>query len=106
VRFLGRAAGLAVVARLAGGHYVLPIMTAPTMARQDMVQRQVSRLLAAVLTREAVAKENVPAGKTAVWTRSADEVDQPDYRRDLEDGGLTVQVPAAVLNDLCLATVH
>jgi len=75
MRFLGCAARLAVVTRLAGGHNVLPIMAAPAMARQDVVQRQVSRLLSTILAREAVAKENVPASKTAVWTRSSDEVD-------------------------------
>jgi len=75
MRFLGRAARLSVVARFAGRHDVLPIMAAPAMAGQNVVQRQVSSLLAAVLAREAVAEENIAAGKTAVWTRSSDEVD-------------------------------
>ena len=105
MRFLGRAARLAVVARLAGGHHVLPVMAAPAMPGQNMVQRQVSRLLPAVLTGKAIAQENVATGKTPRWPGSADEVDQPDYRRDLEDRGWTVKVSAAVLNDLGLATV-
>src|SRR5437867_12803003 len=97
MRFLGRAARLAVVARLAGGHHVLPVMSAPAMPGQNMVQRQVSRLLPAVLTGKAIAQENVATGKTPRWPGSADEVDQPDYRRDLEDRGWTVKVSAAVL---------
>jgi len=105
MRFLRRAPGLAVVAQLAGGHDVLPIVATPTMAREDVVQRQVSRLLPAVLTGKAIAQENVATGKTPRWSGSADEVDQPDYRRDLEDRGWTVKVSAAVLNDLGLATV-
>src|SRR3990172_1420599 len=49
VRLLRRAAGLAMVARLAGRDDVFPIVTAAPVTRKHVVQRQVSRLLAAVL---------------------------------------------------------
>ena len=106
MRFLRRAPGLAVVAQLAGGHDVLPIVATPTMAREDVVQRQVSRLLSAVLTSEVIAQEDVPAGKASSWPGSSDEVDQPDYGRNLKDGGWTVEVATPVLNDLGLPAVH
>ena len=48
-RLLERLAALAVVARLAGGDEVLPRVAAATMARHDVVERQVVRLAAAVL---------------------------------------------------------
>ena len=58
-RFLGRAARLAVIAGLAGRNQVLPRVLAPTVPWEDMVERQVLRLLAAVLTGEAVAHKDL-----------------------------------------------
>jgi hypothetical protein len=102
---LRRAAGLAVVAGLAGGHNVLPIVATSPMAGQNVVQRKVACLLAAVLTGESVAEEDIATGEASGWAGSADEVDEPDYGRDLEDGGWTVKIAATVLNDFGLSAV-
>ena len=100
MRFLRCVAGLAVVAGLAGRDDVRPLVGAAAVAREDVVERQVSRLLAAVLARVAVAQEDVSAGEAALGTWSTDEVDEADNRGDFEERGGAVEVAAAVFDDL------
>jgi hypothetical protein len=63
-----------------------------------MVQREVARLLTAVLAGEAVAEENVASGEAPLGAWPTDEVDQADDGGDFEDGGRAVEVTPAVLD--------
>ena len=100
VRFLRRAAGLAVITRLARGDDIRPLVRTAAVAWEDVVQRQVTCLLAAVLAGEAVAQEDIAARQSALRPRSANEVDKADDRRDLKERRRTVEVTATVLDDL------
>ena len=65
-----------------------------------MVERQVARLLAAVLAGEAIAEKDVAAGQATLRARSANEVDKPDDGGDFEEQRGAVEITAAVLDDL------
>jgi hypothetical protein len=71
-----------------------------------VVQRQVPRLLAAVLAGEAVAEEDIAAGEAANRSRSANEVDEADDGGDFEEQCRAVEVTAAVLDDLSFAAIN
>jgi hypothetical protein len=106
VCFLRGAAGLAVVAVLAGGHDVVPGMLAAPIAGEDVVKGEVSRLASAVLAGVAVAQEDVAAAEASAGARSSDYVDEANNRGDLKNEGGATQVASAVLQNLGLASAH
>jgi hypothetical protein len=78
---------------------------AASVARKYVVEREVTGVLPAVLALKPVAQEDVAARQAALRSRSADEVDEADYRRDLVDDGRAVQVAASVFQYFGLAAV-
>ena len=80
-RLLERLAALPVVARLAGGDEVLPGVAAAAMARDDVVERQVVRLAAAVLAGVPVAGEDLAPRQLDPRPRPLDLVLEPDDAR-------------------------
>ena len=96
---------LTVVTALTGGDDVFPLMPAAPMTREYVVQSELTRGLATVLTSEFVAEEHVTPGEAALRTGTADEIDKTDYGWNFEDGGDGVEVAAAVFDDFCLATI-
>jgi hypothetical protein len=70
-----------------------------------VVERQVSRLLAAVLAGVAIAQEDVAAGEPSLRSWSADQIDEADDGWDLEKRGGAVEVTAAVFDDLRFTAV-
>ena len=61
-RLFRRAPTLTMVAAPAGAHEIFPAMSAATVARYDVVERQVVRLLAAVLAATLIPPEDLSAG--------------------------------------------
>jgi hypothetical protein len=106
VCFLRGATGLAVVAVLAGGYHVVPGVLAAPIAREDVVQGEVSRLASAVLAGVAVAQEDVAAAEASAGARSSDYVDEANNRGDLKNEGGATKVASPVLQHLGLASAH
>jgi hypothetical protein len=94
-----------MIAAFTGCHDVVPIMAAAAVARKDVIQCQVARLLATVLAGEAVSQEDIAARETALRPRAANEVNQADDGRNFENGGGTMEITAAVLDDLGFAAI-
>src|SRR5205823_2597686 len=92
--------GLAVVAVLTGGDEVLPRVPAAAVAREYVVQRQLTRLPAAVLARVAVAYEHLAPGQAHLWTGPLHEVHEADDRRKQEDVARAPEPTVAVLENL------
>lgn len=94
-----------MVAGLARGHDVLPVMPAATMAGEHVIQGEVASGLTTILALELIADEDVPPREASLWSWPADQVDEADYGRDLEDEGGGVEVAAAVFDDLRFTAV-
>src|SRR5947209_2193895 len=62
-RLLGIASALAMIAGLTGANQVLPPVRSATVTRHHVVDRQVLRLLAAVLTRIVVPQKDLAASQ-------------------------------------------
>jgi hypothetical protein len=84
VRFLRGATGLAVVAVLAGGDDVLPVVLAAAVAGKDVVEGEVTRATSAVLTGVAVTQEDIAAAEASTGPGSSDYVDETNNRGDLK----------------------
>ena len=106
VCFLRGAAGFAVVAILAGGHYVLPVVLAAPIAGEDVVQGEVSRLASAVLAGVAVTQEDIAAAETSPGPRPSDYIDQANNGWDFKNEGGATQIAPPVLQHLGFASVH
>jgi len=76
---LGEASALPVVARLAGTDEIFPTVRTAAMPRDDMVNRQLLRLLATVLAGEVVAQKQLSACELGNGLDAAYEVEKPDY---------------------------
>lgn len=98
----GSVPGLTVIAGLAGRHHVTPVMSAPPMAGQDVVQRQVLRLLSAILAGKPVSQEDVPTGEAALRAGPQDKVNEADDRGDLEHLRWAVKIASAIFDGLSL----
>jgi hypothetical protein len=72
VCFARGATGLAVVAGLAGGDDVPPVVLAAAIAGEDVVEGEVSRAASAVLAGVAVTQEDVAAAEASLGPRSSD----------------------------------
>src|SRR5512133_2638468 len=68
----------AVITMGARGNNIGPNMLTPKMARDDMVHRQTSIPLTAILAGIIVSTENLPAGQFDMRTRSVDLRLKPD----------------------------
>src|SRR5437870_1185572 len=79
-----RASTLSVIARLAGGHDVLPHVLTPTVPRDDMIERQVVAAPSAVLAGVVVAAEDFPARHLHDRARTLHVVRETDHRRRRE----------------------
>ena len=99
-RLFRRPAGLEVVAALTGRHDVLPVVPAAAMAGNNVIQSQVASGPAAILALELVAKEDVSPCEAPLRPWPADQVDEADDGRNLENRGDAVEVTAAVFDDL------
>ena len=106
MRLLGRPAALAVVARLARRHEVLPRVAAAAVAREHVVEGEVVRLPAAVLAGVAVAAEDLAPGELDARPRPADVVLEPDDRRGAVDLPDRADLGVVVLDDLGLGPEH
>lgn len=78
-RFLGAATCFAVVASLAGADYVVPIMLAAEMTRDNMIQGQLPRFLATVLAGVAVSNKYLSPCQPPLRVRTLDQIDEADY---------------------------
>ena len=78
-RTLSPLAALAMVARLACGHEVLPRVSAAAMAGHDVVEGQVVALPAAVLAGVPIAGEDLAPAQLDPRPRPADLVLEPDH---------------------------
>src|SRR5581483_81630 len=74
--------------------------------RHHVVQRQVARSHAAVLTRVVVANENFAARQPYARPRSLDHVNEPNHRRSREEPIRCADGMVRVLEDFRLAAVH
>lgn len=78
-RFLGAATCFAVVASLAGADYVVPIMPAAEITRDNMIQGQLPGFLATVLAGVAVSNEYLSLCQPSLWLRTLHQIDEADY---------------------------
>jgi hypothetical protein len=77
--FFWGAARLLVVADTAGSDEVLPGVTPATVARHHVVDREVARLLAAVLAHVVIAHEDLAPGEAHLRSRPLDHVDEANH---------------------------
>ena len=80
--FLGQPPAFLPVARRAGGDQVAPDVRAAAVTRQDMIDRQMHRLPAAILAGVIVPPENFPLREVRVGARRMDHFLKLDDRRD------------------------
>jgi len=106
VCFLRGATGLAMVATLAGGHDVIPVVLAAPIAGEDVIQGEVSRPASAVLAGVAVTQEDIAAAEASPGPRSSDYVDEANNGGNLKYEGGATQVAPPVLQYLGFASVH
>jgi hypothetical protein len=106
VCFLGDAPSLAVVAVLAGGYHVLPVVLAAPIAGEDVVEGEVSRPASAVLAGVAVTQEDIAAAEPSPRPRPSNYIDQANNRGDLKNEGEATQVAPSVLQHFGLASIH
>lgn len=88
--FCWRTARLAVVADGASAHHVFPGVFAATAAWQDMVQRQVAGLTAAVLAQIPVPAEYLGTSNAATKAGPFDHVYQANHRGQVDIARRTV----------------
>jgi hypothetical protein len=103
-RFLGQPPTLAVIAVLAGGDEVVPGVSAPTMAGNDVIESQVVRLRAAVLACVLVADEDLAARQPNARSWSLDAVVETYDARSTEYLRGCPNFVMVVLDDLRLLT--
>src|SRR6188508_2291923 len=80
-RLIHEAAALAVIAVFARSHEVVPRVCAAAMPRNDVIERQVVRLDAAVLAGVLVANEDFASAQTDARTGTLDSVLESNDRR-------------------------
>ena len=71
-RFFGSAIALLDVALQASGHHVFPIIRTAFRAGDDVVDRQIVPLFAAILARIRIPVQNVAPGQTDLFIRNFD----------------------------------
>jgi hypothetical protein len=105
-RFLRCSAGLAVIAALAGRHQVFPCVSAASVSRYYMVDRELMHLLTAIHAREMIALEDLTPRETHFWAWPADHVDESDYRRSRIRHGCGPKQALALFEHLRLAMIE
>jgi hypothetical protein len=78
-RVLGAATCFAVVASLARADYVVPIMLAAEMTRDNMIYGQLPGFLATVLAGVAVSNKYLSPCQPPLRLRALDQIDEANY---------------------------
>ena len=96
IRFLRALAALTPVARHASSNQVTPRVWASPVPRNDMIQRQVTHLTAAILARKIIPAQDLSFGQRNTGTRALDHVAEADHRGNLKFGRATTNHAATV----------
>lgn len=78
VCLLGRPTPFAVIAGPASGHHILPDVLASTRPRDDVIDRQITATLAAILAGVVVPLEHLASGELYSGTWFEDHPEQTD----------------------------
>jgi hypothetical protein len=95
-----------MVAVLAGSDQVVPVVLAASIARDDVVEGELSRAMAAVLAGVVVTEEDIAATEASAGVRSSDYVDQANHGGDLKNKRGATQVAPSVLQHLGFTSVQ
>jgi hypothetical protein len=102
-RLFRRSSTFVMIARFAGRYQILPAVWAATMARNHMVDGQVSRLFPAVLTGIVIAKKQLTTCEFRHRVYPLDQIQEPNHRRTGVRGAGRVDLSDSQFDDLGLA---
>lgn len=96
--FLRALATLTPVAWRTSGNQVTPRVWPTPVPWNDMIQRQVTHLPAAILARKIVPAQDLSFGQRNTRARAPDHVAEADHRRNLKFGRTAANHAAAIEN--------
>src|SRR4051812_15657017 len=92
-----------MITRFAGRDEVVPGVRTTTGARNDVIDRQISALLAAILAGVIVANEDFAPGQFDARSWTLDEIDEANHSRRFELSRRRADHRVVNLENLCFA---